>query len=425
MLTDDQGKRAARIERLLQVSRHMGTALELEELLQAVVDAASDLTDSEASSVLLFEEETKTLRFIAGPRQQKEILKRIRVPIEKSLAGRVYTQLRPAVLFDAQALPQMYQEVEKALNTKIFSILAVPMVFRGETIGVLEAVNKRNKTHYSGDDVTILETLATQASLATLSTLMLDETKRAYQELEELEKMKSEFIAIASHELRTPLGLILGHATFLRDSLKDASQRDETEVILRSANRLKKIVDDMSNINSFQSGKVQVKQKVVKFDRLVQEIVASFRDQAKSKRITIESKMPQKALEVEGDEEKLGLAISNLIENALTFTDPGGHVLIPVELLPGYIRMSVIDDGIGIPTKDQPHVFERFYQVESHLTRKHGGMGLGLTVAKAIIEMHNGQIWVESVERKGSSFSILLPTRCEPGQKPAVFEPDE
>jgi signal transduction histidine kinase len=114
-------------------------------------------------------------------------------------------------------------------------------------------------------------------------------------------------------------------------------------------------------------------------------------------------------LVVEGEEGKIAIILSNLIKNALAFTDPGGHIAVAAERVPGYVKVTVVDDGIGIPVSDLPRIFERFYQVEGHLTRKHGGMGLGLSVAKAMVEMHGGRISVESAEGKGSIFTVLLP----------------
>jgi two-component system sensor histidine kinase VicK len=112
---------------------------------------------------------------------------------------------------------------------------------------------------------------------------------------------------------------------------------------------------------------------------------------------------------VEADAVKIGIVVSNLIKNALQFTDAGGHVTVKVEEDSGYIKVAVSDDGIGIPVKDLVRVFERFFQVESHLTRRYGGMGLGLAVARSMIELHNGRIWAESQEGKGSTFTFLLP----------------
>ncbi len=114
-------------------------------------------------------------------------------------------------------------------------------------------------------------------------------------------------------------------------------------------------------------------------------------------------------LMVEGDASKIAIALTNLVKNAVTFTNSGGHVFIVADQIPGYVKVAVIDDGIGVPITDLGRIFERFYQVESHLTRKHGGMGLGLSVAKVMIEMHGGRIWAESVEGKGSNFTFVLP----------------
>ncbi len=127
---------------------------------------------------------------------------------------------------------------------------------------------------------------------------------------------------------------------------------------------------------------------------------------------------------VEADGTKISIALSNLIKNAITFTDNGGHILVKSEALPGYVKVSVADDGIGIPMKDLPHIFERFFQVESHLTRRHNGMGLGLSVAKVMIEMHGGRIWAESMEGRGSNFSFLLPLKAVQAETPSqVLQP--
>jgi signal transduction histidine kinase len=139
----------------------------------------------------------------------------------------------------------------------------------------------------------------------------------------------------------------------------------------------------------------------------------SFMEQAGKKQLTLRAETGQAELLVEGDASKISIALSNVVKNALDFTNPGGHILIVAEQSAGHVKVSVMDDGIGIPAKDLSHIFERFYQVESHLTRKHGGMGLGLSVAKVMTELHGGRIWAESVEGKGSNFTLLLPVNPE------------
>jgi len=412
-----------RFKRLIEVSRDLNTAQDIKELLQAVVMAACELTDSQFSSILLYEAETDLLKFVACLPAYKEALKHIRVPVERSTAGWVYANGKPLVIPKAEGNPMVFREVERALGVAMQSIAAVPLVFKGETIGVLEASNKHDGANYTEDDIIILESLASQAAFATLSTLLLEEAQHAYDELKELERMKSDFIAVASHELRTPLGLILGHATFLSETVQDQEARHQIEVIVRSAERLKKIIEDLSNVNNFQMGTARLKRQFVPLGQLIVKLVDAAQEAARRKKISLTTRLPPKAeLVVEGDEDKIAIALNNLLNNAITFTDENGHVLVSAEMLPGYVKVSVIDDGIGIPAKDLPRVFDRFFQVQSHLTRKHGGMGLGLSVAKAMVEMHGGQIWAESVEGKGSQFSILLPLKPLRAKAPSVFE---
>jgi signal transduction histidine kinase len=138
-------------------------------------------------------------------------------------------------------------------------------------------------------------------------------------------------------------------------------------------------------------------------------VVDTFKGEARNKGVTLSATVAKGDLSIEGEAGKISIALSNLVKNAITFTDAGGHVFITAEAVPGYVKVSVVDDGIGIPPKDLPHIFDRFFQVESHLTRRHSGMGLGLSVAKVMIEMHGGRLWAESVQGRGSNFTFILP----------------
>jgi signal transduction histidine kinase len=141
------------------------------------------------------------------------------------------------------------------------------------------------------------------------------------------------------------------------------------------------------------------------------------------KGVTLKAELQRgEELLVDADGGKISIVLSNLVKNAITFTNHGGHVRIRGGLESGFVKVSVEDNGVGIPARDLPRVFERFYQVESHLTRKHGGMGLGLSVAKVMIEMHGGRIWAESKEGAGSRFIFLLPVETK-NNKPAAMQP--
>jgi signal transduction histidine kinase len=280
-------------------------------------------------------------------------------------------------------------------------------------IGVVEAVNKLDQGHYNEDDQELLETLAAQAAIAIENARLMRDLKNANIELKRLDRMKSDFIAITSHELRTPLGLILGHASFLEGSAP-AECQEQVDAITNSAMRLKSIIEDLSSIAHTESDETSLRRTEFSMRDLALEVAERFRKLAIEKRIELHSKLPQKdELKIEADREKLKVALSHIVRNAISFTDAKGRVGIIAERVNGFVKVTVKDSGIGIPKEDVQRVFDRFYQVESHLTRKHGGMGLGLSIAKAMVELHNGQIWCESEEGVGSTFVLLIPRQAK------------
>jgi signal transduction histidine kinase len=284
----------------------------------------------------------------------------------------------------------------------------VPLIVSGEVIGVLEALNKKDNAHYTEEDLTILETLGALAAQAMQNLTLSRKVRVARIELAELERLKTDFIAITSHELRTPLGLILGHATFLRE-LSGDQYADQLDTIVRNATKLKDIVENLSDVDNFQTGAARVRGSKVSMTKIVEDAILTFQDDAKAQNITLMVDTGGSPFYLEADSVKIGIVVSNLIKNALQFTDAGGHITVKVEEDSGYIKVAVSDDGIGIPVKDVVRVFDRFFQVEGHLTRRSGGMGLGLAVSKSMIDLHNGRIWAESEEGKGSTFTFLLP----------------
>ena len=235
----------------------------------------------------------------------------------------------------------------------------------------------------------------------------------------ELERLKSDFVAITSHELRTPLGLILGHATFLKE-LVGGEHADQLDTIVRNATKLKEVVESLSSVDNFQNSAARVRSQKVSLAKIAEDTILNFQDEATGRNITLKSEMKNSPFFVDVDGSKIGIVFSNLVRNALQFTDPGGNIVIRMEENSDSIKVAVSDDGIGIPAKDLPRVFERFFQVAEHLTRRHGGMGLGLSVAKSIVELHGGRIWAESQEERGSTVTFLLPVEKADQNEPSV-----
>jgi signal transduction histidine kinase len=402
-------ERIDHLERLLEVVRGLTTAPDLESFLQSIISEATELTNSELASILEYDETAEELRFIAMQWFQRDLLRPVGVPLDGSAAGWVYRRGQPLIIQDAKVDKRHFKVVDRVTKHQTHSLVAVPLMVRGEVVGVLEALNKKDDAHYTEEDLTILETLGALAAQAMQNMDLQRKVKVARIELAELERLKTDFVAITSHELRTPLGLILGHATFLREQIGER-HADQLDTIIRNATKLKEIVEKLSDVDNYQTGAARVRNGRISLTKIAEDAVATFQDEANSRNITLKLEMDNSEHYVDADGVKITIVLSNLIKNAIQFTDSGGHVTIGVDEVPGHMKVSVMDDGIGIPARDLPRVFERFFQVETHLTRRFGGMGLGLAVAKAMVELHGGRIWAESEEGKGSTFIFLLPT---------------
>lgn len=401
-------ERIDHLERLLEVVRGLTTSPDLESFLQTIIAEASELTNSELASILEYDPEAKDLRFLTTIWFDRDVLRPMSVPLDGSVAGEVFRKGQPLIVQDPKADQRHFKVIDRVTKHETYSLAAVPIIVRGEVIGVLEALNKRDDAHYTEEDLTILATLAALAAQAMRNVHLERKVKVAHIQLAELERLKTDFIAITSHELRTPLGLILGHATFLRE-LVGKEHISQMDTIIRNATRLKEIVENLSDVDNVQTGNARIRGHEVSMAKIAEDVALTFQDEAESKNITLTREWDDRPHFIEADSVKINIALSNLVKNALQFTNAGGTVRINVGEESGYVKVSVSDDGIGIPAKELSKVFDRFFQVEEHLTRKHGGMGLGLAVAKSMIELHDGRIWAESEEGKGSTFTFLLP----------------
>lgn len=410
-MTDEPlNKRIEQLERLLDVGNKLSALLELEPLLQTIISAAADLTNSQEASILMYDARTEDLAIVASPCLGDEPPGRLHLSLSGTVAGQVFTSGQPMTVVDAAGDELFSRSAESELDCDTYNILAVPMQIKGEVTGVLTAVNKLDDEPFTDQDQHILETLAAQAAIAIQNANLLKQAQDAYEELSKFDQVKSDFIAITSHELRTPLGLILGHATFMQEMVPK-ELKPQVDVIIDAAMRLKDIVDDLSKVNNFETGMSRVRRRQVNINQLLQQITSSCRSLAKENKIELELNLPAEEIHVEGDNEKIGIAVNHLVRNALIFNDPGGKAIVNLKSTSDQIQIEVIDNGIGIPARDIDRIFDRFYQVESHMTRKHGGMGLGLPVSRMMVEMHKGSIEVESVEGKGSKFTIQLPLK--------------
>ncbi len=402
-------RQADRLQRILEISQILTSTYDLDELLQMILAAATELTKTEAASLLLLDEGGTDLRFTASTGRDRDKLMSVRVPVENSLAGTILRSGEPMVFDDVQQDPRHFDGVDKQIAFESRSILGVPLLMRDRSVGVLEAVNKLDNSPFSEEDGQVLMTLAAQAAVAIENARLITALQKAYEQLNRVDQIKSDFIAIASHELRTPLGLILGYAAMLKEDLKNPDTMQQLDVVMSSALRLRDLIDDMVNVQHIEEGKAKLVLTEFVLQDVVQRVVEAVSELYTAKEQEVLVNLPPQPLSLRADREKIMLILNNLLTNAIKFTDARGRIMVSAERRNGEVQVHVADTGIGIPAREVGRIFDRFYQVEPHLTRTHGGLGLGLAIAKGMVELHGGKIWVESVEGLGSRFSFSVP----------------
>ncbi len=407
---NDMEIRLQRLERILEISRELTSTVALGPLLRKIVDTAAELTDSEKASILLRDTRTGELRFRTAAGDKSEQLADIPVPIEGSIAGAVLMSGEPLVIRDARTDPRHFGGVGQKTGVETRSLLAVPMQIKEQCIGVLEAMNKRDDREFSQDDVDTLMSLAAQAAAAIENARLVGALRKAYERLGELDKLKSDFISIASHELRTPLSLILLYAAVLREQLGGAGG-EQVEPVLRAAMRLQHIIETMLNLSYLETGQMILALSQFDLRTEVQDACKDYEALAETGGLALMMDLPDEEISICADKEKVRVVLDNLISNAVKFTPAGGRVQVTLSRRGDGVEVSVADTGAGIPPQDLERIFDRFYQVEDHMTRRHGGMGLGLSIVKGLVELHGGRVWAESVPGRGSRFIVVLPAR--------------
>ena len=244
--------------------------------------------------------------------------------------------------------------------------------------------------------------------------------KEQNERLKELDRMKSEFLSTAAHELRTPLTSILGFSEILLKRKLDEERRNKfLKIINEESLGLSSLINDLLDLSRIESGRgFKITKAPIDIKEVILENIDIFQEQ--TDKLTFKVNIPDDLVKIEADKDKINQVIENLISNALKFSPEGGEITVSIEQSKGKIKVSVSDNGIGIPEKDLPHLFEKFYRAENASSEAIGGTGLGLAIVKYIVEHHAGKISVESKIGKGSTFSFMLPlesTRATRGRQ--------
>jgi histidine kinase len=227
--------------------------------------------------------------------------------------------------------------------------------------------------------------------------------------LEQTESMRRELLANVAHELRTPLASIKGYMEGMIDGVLPTGP-DTMQQIYHEADRLQRLVNDLQELSRVEAGAFELKPHSLAITDLVRQTAARLWPQFEEKRVNLNLELLENLPQVMADEDRISQVLLNLVGNALQYTPSGGTVTIAAQIQHEELLVSIHDNGLGIPTEHLPHIFNRFYRVDQSRSRAGGGSGVGLTIAKHLVEAHGGQIWASSAgSGQGSVFSFTLP----------------
>jgi PAS domain S-box-containing protein len=241
--------------------------------------------------------------------------------------------------------------------------------------------------------------------------LLLESCQVAHAEADTANIIKDEFLATLSHELRTPLTSILGWSKLLADgNLDHAASKRALETIVRNARAQRRLIDDLLDISRIITGKLRLDVRPVELAPIIESVVDGVRPAADARGIHLQTTLDSLTSPINGDPDRLQQIIWNLLTNAIKFTPKGGRVEVRLERVESHVELTIKDTGQGIDTELLPHVFDRFRQSDSSSTRRQGGLGLGLSIVRQLVELHGGTVEAESPgEGAGTTFKAILP----------------
>jgi PAS domain S-box-containing protein len=293
------------------------------------------------------------------------------------------------------------------------SYIIVPLTARGRTLGALTLVTAESRRFYTDDDFRFAQDVAFRAALAV-------DNARAYNDAQAANRLKDEFLATLSHELRTPLNAILGYSRMLHSGMLTVDKHARAlRTVERNATSLTQIVEDILDVSRIISGKIRLNVQPVDLPAAMSAAVETVMPAAEAKQIRVQTILDPRAAPISGDPNRIQQIIWNLVSNAVKFTPKQGVVQVRLERVNSHVEIVVSDTGTGITPDFLPHIFERFRQADSGTRREHAGIGLGLAIARHLVELHGGTIHAASDGRdKGSTFRVRLPVMIVHHEEP-------
>jgi signal transduction histidine kinase len=396
-----------RLAALVEAGKAISQSLSLQSTCSVVVAQAARLVSAKSCVVFLLDAATDDYAAEATLGIEPYLAEKLRFQMGIGYHGQVVHNGEPKVVEDLTNQVGT-EEIFSLLNAD--NALIVPLVSNESVIGALTVLN--HEGGFTAEDKDVMMMLASQATIAIANALLYERTK-------ELDRLKSEFVAVVSHEVRTPLTSIKGSLELLSDSRflqLPPPQKELLGICQANTERLIALINDILDFSKLEASKLPMTMERVEIGGVLSEAVENIRNLAAMRKVEIDLRVDDSAGAIEADSMRVGQVVTNLVGNAIKFSPEGGRVEVFASGDEGAVTVSVKDYGRGIAPRDMNRLFQRFAQLDSSTTRKAGGTGLGLVISKGIVEQHGGTIWVESALDQGSTFSFSLPRRRAAGQ---------
>jgi signal transduction histidine kinase/CheY-like chemotaxis protein len=393
---------------LQSLSLKLSATLTLDETLDAIVEAAMVICRADRAAISYINESGE-LRLLKHRGLSEEYVKERQLTrLDPALSEMMTTRL-PSIIEDVDEFANVSPNYPVWKKEGIASIVTLPLVSEGKVFGVIGA-GSVSVRRYSKTETDAMAILATQAGAAVINARLLDQ-------LREANKAKDEFFSTLSHELRTPLTPILGWTHLLKPFAGlDPLLAQGIDTIERNARQLSELIKDLLDLTRIISNKIELERAPTDLAALVRTAVAQMLPQAEARGITVGTSLPDEPIVGAVDPMRVQQIISNLLGNAVKFTPEGGRASVVLKRdgggasVPASVVIEVIDTGIGIDSEFLPFIFERFTQAHEGIDRRFGGLGLGLAITRAIVELHGGKVTAQSEGPGcGSRFTVRLP----------------
>ncbi len=420
------------LESVTEIGRAVVSSFDSSQILTLIMEEVTTRLDTEAAALLLLDPVRQELEFVAvaGPRSAS--LKGVRLQMGQGVVGWVAQHDHPLLVPDVTRDERFDADLDKQTATVSHSILCVPLRARDQLIGVVEVINKK-RGQFSSADQRLLEALATFAAIAIENARLYEEANRQMQQMtlyardlsvayrreqqqrKSLDRLRYSFLNVVGHELKTPLTVILQGLEAIHNPQRgplNAEQTEIVEMLERQSSYLNRLIDGLVTFATFSARQGTMRFKETPFEAVLDDALALSQFKAARKNITLTDQRQAPLPTLSLDKERVSEAIAHLIDNAIKFSPQGSPVVVQTGIEEDKLAVRVVDRGCGIPADQLDSIWDSFAQMSTTMERGLEGLGLGLAIARYIIEAHNGTIAVESEVGKGSTFTIRLP--CSP-----------